>query len=137
MTRIVNDIPELFFAVSRIGSGKSIADNFHQGGIAVLVDIKTGKLKGKGINKSLQEYDCSPITGIKFDGFSIPFFKEIDSMILKAASINKKVAVVGWDVAITEKGPLIVEGNRGPGFDIVQIVLGKGAKYMLKEIKNK
>jgi len=34
-----------------------------------------------------------------------------------------------------EKGPLIIEGNRGTGWDLVQILLNKGIKYMLKEIK--
>ena len=40
-------------------------------------------------------------------------------------------------IAITEKGPLIVEGNNGPGFDLVQVVLNKGTKYMLEKIDNK
>ena len=34
-----------------------------------------------------------------------------------------------------EKGPLIIEGNRGTGWDLVQILLNKGIKYMLKKIK--
>ena len=31
---------------------------------------------------------------------------------------------MGWDVAISENGPVIIEGNRRPGFDIVQVLSG-------------
>ena len=111
----------------------------HQGGKGVLVDIEYGKLVGNGIDKKLNESEKS-ITNIKFDGFQIPYWEEIKEMVLKAALVNDKVNLVGWDVAISKNGPLIIEGNRGPGFDLVQILLKKGTKYMLddllQEVKN-
>ncbi len=55
-------------------------------------------------------------------------------MVLEAALVNDKVNIVGWDVAISKNGPLIIEGNRGPGFDLVQVLLKKGAKYMLDDL---
>lgn len=55
-------------------------------------------------------------------------------MVLEAALVNDKVNLVGWDVAISKNGPLIIEGNRAPGFDLVQILLKKGTKYMLDDL---
>ncbi|MDR1467140.1 MAG: hypothetical protein LBI55_01770 [Oscillospiraceae bacterium] len=137
MTRIIKGRPDLFFAVARVGSGKFLTDNFHKGGLAILVDLNTGTLKGNGITKNLQKYEVSPITGVKFDSFKIPFWEETKKIVIDAAFVNTKVAVVGWDIAISQNGPIIVEGNRGPGFDIVQVVLGRGAKYMLDIINLK
>lgn len=103
------------------------------------MDIETGKLVGNGIDKKLNESENS-ITNIKFDGFQIPYWEDIKEMVLKAALVNDKVNMVGWDVAISKNGPLIIEGNRGPGFDLVQVLLKKGTKYMLddllEEVKN-
>lgn len=113
--------------------GKTIADNFHQGGKGVLVDIKNGVLVGNGIDKALNESEKS-ITGITFNGFKIPYWEEIKKMVLEAALVNDKVNIVGWDVAISKNGPLIIEGNRGPGFDLVQVLLKKGTKYMLDDL---
>ena len=116
-----------------MGHGKTIADNFHQGGKGVLVDLKSGKLVGNGIDKKLNE-SAESITGIKFDGFQVPYWDEIKEMVLEAALVNDKVNLVGWDVAISKNGPLIIEGNRGPGFDLVQMLLKKGTKYMLDDL---
>ena len=49
---------------------------------------------------------------------------EVDRKVLKAALESDKILVVGWDVAISEDGPLVIEGNRRPGFDLVQVLDG-------------
>lgn len=135
MTSISNGEPKIFFAAARVGNGKSVADNFHQGGMGVLVDYEKGILVGKAIDKELNEYVVHPATEVKFDGFEIPYWEEIVSMCLEAATVEETVHVIGWDVAITEKGPMIIEGNNGPGFDLVQVLEQHGTKYMLEEIK--
>ncbi len=43
-------------------------------------------------------------------------------MTKEAAKVNYDVNVVGWDVAITENGPLIIDGNWGPGMDLIQVL---------------
>jgi len=56
-------------------------------------------------------------------------------MIKEAAMVNNNIHIVGWDVAIGKNGPQIIEGNRGPGFDIIQVLLKKGAKYMIEDLQ--
>ena len=135
MTSAVAGKSKIFFAAARIGNGSCVADNFHSGGMAVLIDLETGKLKGHAFNKKLDEFEKHPVTKIKIDGYQIPYWEEIKKMTLEAALVNEDVNVVGWDVAITKDGPVIIEGNRGPGWDLVQVLLNKGTKYMLEEVK--
>ena len=108
----------------RVGNGINSIDNFHAKGMAVNIDINTVKLVGNAIDKDLNEYEEHPFTHVKFDGFQIPCFEEAKKMVLEASLRSDKILVVGWDVAISDKGPVIIEGNRRPGFDIVQVLSG-------------
>lgn len=134
VTTVVGNNVKIVFAGVRIGSGKTITDNFHQGGQGVLVDIENGCLIGNGIDKNLKETEKS-ITNIKFDGFKIPYWEEVKNMVKEASLVNSNIHIVGWDVAIGKNGPLIIEGNRGPGFDLVQVLLKKGAKYIIDDLE--
>lgn len=118
----------------RIGNGVNSIDNFHAKGMAVDIDMETGKLKGKAIDKDLNEYEEHPFTHVKFDGFQIPHFEEAKKMVLEASLKSDKILVVGWDVAISENGPLIIEGNRRPGFDIVQVVSRRGRMDIVRDV---
>jgi glutathione synthase/RimK-type ligase-like ATP-grasp enzyme len=60
----------------------------------------------------------------------------VKELVLEAALVNDQIHFVGWDVALTPNGPLLIEGNRGPGFDIVQVLTNKGMKPMLEELVN-
>lgn len=123
----------IMFGGARVGSGNGVADNFHMGGSAVLIDLEKGVLVGNAYDKKLNESTHSK-TGIQFDGYPIPYWEEIKKMVLEAALVNDEIHLVGWDVAIAKDGPLLIEGNRGSGFDLIQIVLKKGAKYMLDDL---
>lgn len=135
MTKNINGNPDIFFIAARIGSGKSIADNFHQGGFGVTVDFEQGILVGNGTSKALEEYEYHPASNIKFDGYKIPYFNEIKEMTIELAKINTKVMVVGWDVAITENGPCIIEGNRRPGYDLIQVTSKKGRMDLIRKME--
>ena len=53
MTFANNDESRLVLAVARVGSGATIMDNFHQGGMGVLVDTERGCLVGNGFDKKV------------------------------------------------------------------------------------
>ena len=135
VTKCIKGKSKVIFAVARIGSGKSIVDNFHKGGVGVKVNIEKGILEGKTIDKKNNEAEVTTNTHIKVDGFKIPYWKEIKDITCEAAKVNDSVNIVGWDVAITDDGPVIIEGNRGPGMDIIQVLYQRGIKPELEEIK--
>lgn len=136
MTFVNDGKSEILWAGLRVGNGYNEVDNFHKGGMGINVDTKTGKLKGEAIDKDLNHFKKHPVTNIFFNNYELPFWKETKELVLKAALVNQKIQVVGWDVAITKNGPVLVEGNRRPGFDIVQVLSDRGRKDIIYHVLN-
>lgn len=104
-----NDV-KLLGASLRMGNGGHV-DNAAAGGVYASVDISTGKLDGVAFNKSGKKYANHPITNQPIKGFQIPFWEDVVELCKKAALEIPDVRCVGWDVAVSEKGPLLIEGN--------------------------
>ena len=124
-------------AIARIGNGINSVDNFHQGGMGVKIDINTGKLIGNAYDKDCNEYEIHPKTNIKFDGYQLPNWNIVKKIVLEAAKVNENIKVVGWDVAITPDGATFIEGNRRPGWDLVQVVYNRGRKDLYNDVLKK
>ena len=105
----------------RIGNGSAIVDNFNSGGMTAKVDINTGTIVEEAVNKEGKVFEKHPLSGKKIKGFEIPYFEEAKKMVIEAAKLSTNVRYIGWDVAITEDGPTLVEGNQYPGHDIYQV----------------
>lgn len=43
------------------------------------------------------------------------------------------VTFIGWDVAITEKSPIFIEGNHDPDLDIMEFVGNSGYLPLIKQ----
>ena len=134
MTFNNNGKPRIIWLGLRVGNGVNSIDNFHAKGMGVNIDIETGKLIGEAIDKDLNRFKEHPKTKVKFDGFQIPYFEEAKKMVLEASLESDKILVVGWDVAISENGPVIIEGNRRPGFDIVQVLSERGRMDIIRDV---
>jgi len=134
---------KIMSGIIRLGFNKSFIDNVSKGGAYVGINFSTGKLRDRAVsdftNGRARSYFEHPETKIKFEGYEIPYFKEIVNLVESAAQLIPQVKVVGWDVAITPDGPLLIEGNELPGMmssDIGQHGLGKNPVFLdlLKEV---
>ena len=84
-----------------------------------------------------QIYKMHPLTGMEFKRVKLDFVKEAFEMCKKAALRIPQVRYVGWDVAFTDKGPLIIEGNEYPGYGLIQFYkLKNKSTGHLKEISD-
>jgi len=136
MTFSYNGKSRILGAFMRIGNGNSHVDNFHGGGMGVSINIEEGKLYGEAIDKDLRHFEVHPKSGKKFDGFKIPNWDIITKTVLDAALMSKHIHVVGWDVAVTEEGCVLIEGNRRPGFDLPQVMADHGRRDMMRDVLN-
>ncbi|HNB27748.1 MAG TPA: sugar-transfer associated ATP-grasp domain-containing protein [Alphaproteobacteria bacterium] len=98
-------------------------DNFHAGGIAAPIDIATGLLGQAttldgGPEDSL--LDRHPYTGAQIAGAAVPMWDEIMQLALRAHRVFDAHVVIGWDIAVIEDGPCLIEGNISPGVGTLQ-----------------
>lgn len=108
-------------AALRVGTGENCTDNLHNAGIACPVNLSDGSVNGCGYDKAAHEYENHPDTGISLQGFRIPNWKSVTETVVSAAEEIPTVRWIGWDVAITEDGCLIVEGNTNQAVDLIQM----------------
>jgi glutathione synthase/RimK-type ligase-like ATP-grasp enzyme len=136
-----NDEAHVMYALQRIGIGDMSVDNVGSGGIYTVLS-EDGRIENPcWSDKTISTYVKHPTTGMELIGFAVPCFKEALQLCKKAAEVEKHIRYVGWDIAISDKGPVIVEGNPLPGYDMPQnyFVTNKdsGLKPAFEEILSK
>jgi len=96
----------------RVGAMGNEVDNYSQGGVIIEVD-STGKLTEWGLRKPKfgTKSKTHPDTGIEYKGLEIPYFKEAEALAIRFHSMLSDLTSIGWDIAITEDGPFVIEGN--------------------------
>lgn len=121
-------------------------DNNMSGGCGVGIDLDSGQLRKHGYSKIkmsgvgiLTEH---PVTGVKFENFVVPMIREAKELAIKAARLMPGLRMVGWDVGITEDGPVLIEGNSDYGVNSNDLMNGGYManpifKKVLREMNNK
>lgn len=113
---------DLLYGVVKFGTTTDYVDNMGRGGsVSGPVDIKTGKVLYDLKDMHGNVFSEHPTSHIKFIGFQVPMFKEAVKLVKEAAKVVPEVRQVGWDVAITEKGPAIIEGNNWTDYMFCQL----------------
>jgi hypothetical protein len=123
---------KLLSAAIRFGVGDGIVHNLHSGGFLVGIDLETGVLDQFGWKTEPtgrgELFTHHPGSGKKLEGFRVPFFKEACALVIEATQFLPKT-IIGWDVAIQEDGPVIIEGNHTPTFELSDLA----SKGLLKD----
>ncbi|MGM9877105.1 MAG: sugar-transfer associated ATP-grasp domain-containing protein [Bacilli bacterium] len=82
-----------------------------------------GTISSRVIDDVANIYEEHPIKKIKFNTVKVPYVKEAFDMALEAALVVPEIRYVGWDIAITKDGPVIMEGNEYPSYGLIQYYL--------------
>jgi hypothetical protein len=108
----------------------SPVDNMAAGNLAAPVNLRSGLVDGPAVYSDITKADekIHPITKTAIVNFRIPFFKEALEMVEQAALLSEGNRSIGWDVAITNKGPELIEGNHNWCKLLWQLPVKKGLK---------
>lgn len=98
----------------KMGVNQSHNDNISTGGIFISYDIEKNKLGEIALDKWGKSFYSHPTTHYIFKDQPLPYPNEVISLINKAVKIFPDRYIIGWDVAYTPEGPVIIEGNSNP-----------------------
>ncbi len=108
----------ILHAMLKVIACQSVTDNIdlgRTGNISAEISLGDGVLKpavginpnGSGIRTILNH----PKTGLSFDQFKLPLWNQARRLVEETAPRFLPLRTIGWDVALTPNGPLILEGN--------------------------
>jgi len=127
-------IVRIVCAVIRIGRGQSEVDNASSGGIFLTIDINNGKLGDYAVSYNGERFEEHPDTHFIFKNFEISRWNEITRFILEAGGKMPFFTYLGWDIAMTADGPLVIEINSNPAHDIMEISsMGLGKAFHIED----
>lgn len=129
--RIMTYHKKVIGAVLRIGVGNSNIDNASSGGIYAQIDVEEGVVISCALNYAGEKVIRHPETGIIILGFEIPMWSECLKFVNKCLNIIEGVPLVGWDIAISPDGPVLVEVNERPDPFLIQSVSKEGIQSNL------
>ena len=116
VTQYVEGHVIILLAFLRISVNSSV-DNLSVGHYGVnfgaSINIETGVICRPGVYLDITKPDVyhHPVTNTPIVGFEIPYWQECKQMVIKAARLVSGNRSVGWDVAVTNEGAVLIEGN--------------------------
>ena len=122
---------EILSAVWRVPTGDSITDNFNcgrNGNIIADIEVATGHVRHtvRGIDWETFPVTHHPDTGIEFGNLRLPNWQKTCSLCLDTAKLFPDLHLQHWDIALTNRGPVVLEMNVEGGMRTHQIVQQRG-----------
>ncbi len=121
---------EIQSAVIKIPQVDSVADNYWQNGNMLgAIDPRDGRISRAviGVGPSLRDVIDHPDTGRPLIGMTIDNWEAARNMCIRAAGLLPGLKTQSWEIALTRKGPVVVEVNWGGDLNLHQLAHGRGA----------
>lgn len=109
--------PRILGAGFKLQPARTGVDNMAFGTVLCWVEVDRGTLGPGRTLKSVTEITTLPDTSRSFVGFGLPDWPAVQSLALKAAAAFPWARCIGWDIGLSDRGPILLEGNDlwGPG----------------------
>ncbi|MGB6033029.1 MAG: sugar-transfer associated ATP-grasp domain-containing protein, partial [Bacteroidota bacterium] len=131
---------QIIHAHIKIIVGDNIIDNNERGktgNLEAVVAVNDGTL-GPGRRyarngSGMMTFEVHPDSGAVIEGVRVPLWNGVRELVSSAASRFMPLRTVGWDVAVTDDGPRLIEGNAW--YDPPPVVQGVGIDAIVKALR--
>lgn len=117
----------------KVGTGNNVIDNIAAGGIFIMSD--DDGLSTHAFDHANKPVTHHPDTGVNLTGIKLDGFHEATELGLQASRKFGFMGTFGWDIAITTKGPQIIEGNLCWGTSYPGVLKGMISEEIARGLK--
>jgi hypothetical protein len=97
-------------------NGGKITDHMVNGGsYSASIDLKSGKISTKGLDRTGEVLDKNPISGKEIFDYQMPLWNDVLELVEKTCNEYAELPLIAFDVALTNNEPLLLEINAGCG----------------------
>jgi hypothetical protein len=113
--------PSILGAVYKLQPAPLGVDHLSYGALGSWVDLESGALGPGRSRHGLGYSSVIPGTDRNFVGFQLPHWDQVKQVALAAAEVIPEARAIGWDIAISAPGPVLIEGNADWSTSLLQI----------------
>ncbi|MEU8541919.1 sugar-transfer associated ATP-grasp domain-containing protein [Streptomyces sp. NPDC048717] len=126
---------EVLFTLLKLGGAGRATDNSADGGLQIRV-WPDGRLDRRGYDRRLAAHSHHPVTSVPFAGRRIAYVDAVRELAARCAALFPQTPFIGWDIAVTPGGPVVIEGNSSPSLAHIQRTHGGVARRLLPELRS-
>jgi len=123
-----------FFSITpflRTGRKGSVVDNAGSGGVFANINVKTGVVCTDGVDEHGNRYAEHPDSKVVFNGWKIPKYEELVATVREMhETLMPSHPYIGWDMALTDKGWIVIECNWGQFVNQIADHIGRKEEFL-------
>ena len=117
------------YALWKAPALNAVADTtWRPGNMLALINPESGRVERvqRGAGPDREVLGDHPETGARIHGLILPGWDAARALALKAAELTPFTRLIGWDLALTDQGPVLVEANGDPNHTLYQLAADCG-----------
>jgi len=108
-------------ATLKVPRGESGVDNLAKGNLVAAVDLASGRVGVAVDGSGDARHARHPDSGAAIEGETIPHWQAVLDVGRRGAVAMSDSRALGWDIAVTDSGPVVIEANRSWCLKVVQL----------------
>lgn len=121
---------KILFSILRMGRNQKEVDNASSGGIYIKINTENGELGKYAFSGKGESFSKHPDTNFKFENYVVPEWDNIIKFTTDLALMFNEVKYIGWDIALSTEGPVVIEANNAPDVTLLQDCYGGISKIL-------
>ncbi|MEU6521803.1 sugar-transfer associated ATP-grasp domain-containing protein [Streptomyces sp. NPDC046924] len=135
ITLLRDGTAEILYVMLKLGGAESGTDNSAAGGMQIRVH-PDGELDHHGYDRYLNAHTRHQVSSVPFAGHRITRMREVRELAARCARLFPQVPFIGWDIALTPDGPVVIEGNSSPSLAHIQRTHGGVAPELVPALRS-